>query len=421
MSKNTNNFAGHPFLGQLLNYIPKDLFQLVALKHNSDFAHGTVSTWDQFVFIFYGVLTGCGGIREIGLNLELMGEGLAHCGVTKVPARSSISDANRERSADVFGSLYLELLRLFSTELSDSYLKLKINGEISPNTVEVFDSTTVSLFTDVFKNVGRIPENGQKKGGIKSFTKMTLSERVPNFICLKDATTNEKLFLSELTLSSGTIAVFDKGFQKFRQYKEWNLEGVFYVTKMNENATFSIIKNLELEEIAEDGVIRDSEIELTYFCPKSKKNETVPARMVNYIDPETGKKHSFLTNLESVKALTICMLYKNRWTIEPLFRQIKQNFELTYFLSDSKEGIKTQIWIAMILNLIFTIIHKRIKEAIDFATMVSIAAKNTNCYVRFVKFLENPNMFKKPKEVVLKKVQFEIFQNQKGAYFSDTG
>jgi IS4 transposase len=75
--------------------------------------------------------------------------------------------------------------------------------------------------------------------------------------------------------------------------------------------------------------------------------------MVAYIDPASKKELVFVTNLLGVKSLTISLLYKNRWVIEPLFKQIKQNFELTYFLADSQEGIKTQLWIAMILNLLF--------------------------------------------------------------------
>ena len=55
---------------------------------------------------------------------------------------------------------------------------------------------------------------------------------------------------------------------------------------------------------------------------------------------------------------SIIRLYKNRWEIETFFKQLKQNFELGYFFSDSSEGIKTQVWIILIANLIFTVIHK---------------------------------------------------------------
>jgi hypothetical protein len=41
---------------------------------------------------------------------------------------------------------------------------MKIIGEVNPKMVEIFDSTTVSLFSDVYENCSSIPENGKKKG-----------------------------------------------------------------------------------------------------------------------------------------------------------------------------------------------------------------------------------------------------------------
>ena len=413
MSKVNQNYAGQPILGQLLNYIPQSIFKDCVAAYNADLVHKTVSTWDQFTFMFYGVLTGSSTLREIGKNFALFGDRLLQCEIKSIPARSSISDANSRRNAGVFGKLYLELYRYYKKELSGSYLSLKINGEIDPKEVEIFDSTTVSLFKDIFKNTGRIPENGSKKGGIKAFTKITLSERVPNFICLKSAATNEKLFLSYLSLDKGTIAVFDKGFHKFSQYQEWTDASVFYVTQPNINAAFTILKQNKITDEIAYGVTMDASIEMKYYCKTSKEQRTTQARLIHYKDI-IGKEYKFLTNMENVKAFTICTLYKNRWTIEPLFKQIKQNFELTYFLSDSKEGIKTQIWIAMIINLIFTVIHKKIKEIEDFATMVKVAAKNTSSYVWFIKFIKSPEIMIKEVKCKIEKMQLELFNIEKG-------
>lgn len=43
--------------------------------------------------------------------------------------------------------------------------------------------------------------------------------------------------------------------------------------------------------------------------------------------------------------------------------------------------------VAMILNLIYTVISQMVKEAEDIVTMVQLAAKNTS-YVSFIKFLQ---------------------------------
>ena len=420
MLKDNNKYAGQPILGQLLNYIPQHIFKLSVNEFNADAAHNTVSTWDQFTFMFYGILTGCSTLREIRKNFALFGDKLTQCEIKSIPARSSISDANRKRNAGVFGKLYAELYQYYKKDLTNSYLSSKINGEIDPCKVEIFDSTTVSLFTDIFKNTGRMPQNGSAKGGIKAFTKITLSERVPNFIYLRSATTNEKLFLSYLSLSPGTIAVFDKGFHKFSQYLEWTNAGIYYVTKPNSNAAFTIIKQNDITDQAGVGITMDACIELKYYCKTTKEQRTTQARLIHYKDL-MGQEHQFLTNLTTVKALTICMLYKNRWTIEPLFRQIKQNFELTYFLSDSSEGIKTQIWIAMIINLIFTVIHKQIKEAEDFATMVKVAAKNMSSYVWFMNFLKYPEIMIKEVKINIEKIQLNLFnQTEGGGKFNTT-
>ena len=420
MSKITVNKCTQPILGQLLSFIPRHLFKNCVHQYQSDKWYKRVMCWDQFVFMLYGVLTGSSTIREIIKNFVLMGDRLVHCGIFSIPKRSSISDANANRDSLVFGSIYIQLYNHYKKYLSDSFLCMPINGEVSPDKVEIFDSTTVTLFKEVFKACGRLPKDGRKKGGIKAFTKITLSERVPNFICMKAAATNEKVFLAFLDLAKGTIAVFDKGFQKFKQFAEWTQNGVFYLTRMNKNAKFKGIQQRPLEECCEVGVQMDADIELEYYCPETKSTKNIIARMVAYIDPASGKKFFFLTNLFELKAMTICLLYMNRWTIEPLFKQIKQNFELTYFLSDSPEGIKTQIWVAMILNLIFTVIHKMVKETEDFATMVKLAAKNTASYVGLVKFLQMSEQQMSNALDDLGKVQLCLFQEDQGGAFENS-
>lgn len=402
-----------------MSFIPREVFKKCVVETQSDKWYKKLKTWDHFVFMFYAVLTGGSSIREVVKNLTLMGGKLLHLGLFRVPRRSTVSDANAKRAANIFGLLYFELYLHYKALLSDSYVSGWVNNEVTVSNVEIFDSTTITLFKEVFKGCGRLPENGQRKGGVKAFTKITLSERVPNFICIKSAATNERIFLDELTLEKGTIAVFDKGFQKYEQYDKWTQAGVFYLTLLNDNAVFKVIEQYPLRQAAAYGVQMDCKIELSYLCNDTGKKKTVQARLVAYIEPSKGKRLVFLTNLMDVSAFTICMLYRDRWVIEPLFRQIKQNFELTYFLSDSEEGIKTQIWIALILNLIFTVIHKMIKEAEDFATMVKLAAKNTAVYVNLISFLKNPELaIRYAEKTVLEKIQLSLFDSKQQAYLS---
>ena len=153
---------------------------------------------------------------------------------------------------------------------------------------------------------------------------------------------------------------------------------------------------------------KDQLISLNYR--DKRVSRTVEVRLVTYSDPESGEILEFITNLKGLDALTIALLYKNRWVIEVLFKQIKQNFELKYFLSDSENGIKIQIWVALILNLLFTVLHKRIKEAEEFSTMVVVAAKNLCSYISLERFLLHSDAyFKSIFRKDLQNVQTQLF------------
>ena len=65
------------------------------------------------------------------------------------------------------------------------------------------------------------------------------------------------------------------------------------------------------------------------------------ARLIVYQDPQSGHVLKFASNMFDYQDTTIVLLYKYRWNIEVLFKRLKQNFELGYFLSDSTKGIKT--------------------------------------------------------------------------------
>ena len=103
--------------------------------------------------------------------------------------------------------MYQKLLVKYSHVFSDSRIKEVINKQI-----EIFDSTTISLFKDILKCVGRNPENGKKKGGIKVHTVINVDESVPKLVWFTDATKHDHILLDKLKMDSNTIYVFGKGY-----------------------------------------------------------------------------------------------------------------------------------------------------------------------------------------------------------------
>lgn len=391
MQEGKKTKAGQPILCQLLSFIPEDIFKAAVQKTGANHYYKKMWAKDHFVCLFYAVLTRNASLREVCRQIVLLGNSLIYCGIKQIPKKSTLSDANKERSQEFFQQLYLSLFTHYKSYLNKSTFSLPIGGEIAAEKVEVFDSTTITLFKEILKGAGRNAINGKKKGGLKVFTKMNLLENAPNYICMKAASANETGFLALMELDEGTVALMDKGFNHYAYFARLTDCNRYFVTRIRDNAKYEIEGTFPIEPGS--SIRSDQAISLCY--KENKVNRTVKLRLVTFQDPISGEILRFLTNLKEVSGQTIAQLYKNRWVIEVFFKQLKQNFELKYFLSDSENGIKSQIWVALIANLIFTVIERMTKKAEDFATLVSISAKNLCSYVAFVQFISQPELYAK--------------------------
>ncbi|WP_139250548.1 DUF4372 domain-containing protein, partial [Leeuwenhoekiella marinoflava] len=102
----SRNFSGHPIIKQVLNFIePNDIYR-TAKKHNSDRYTKKFTTYEHLVTMIFTVLSGCSSLREVS-SIMLACEGkINHLGLNDFPKRSTLSDANKRRSAAVFGDIY---------------------------------------------------------------------------------------------------------------------------------------------------------------------------------------------------------------------------------------------------------------------------------------------------------------------------
>lgn len=396
--------GGISLLGQLFSFIPLGLLDNAVAKHASDKSYKKLKTKEHLAFMLYGVVGKLESLNGLIRSLPFLGQkALTHFGITELPARSTLADANRNRKSDVFGTLYGLLVQYYQRQLSGSYLNGMIEKTVDMKQIKIFDSTTFTLFVDIFTGAGRNKINGRKKGGIKAHVLLSLHSLIPEVVWMSAASKNDKDFLGQLKPKQGEIYIFDKGYVNYSYYSDWTEGGVFYVTRLNDNGSYEVVSEEKiLDRDAElTGVIKDQIVLL-----KSEKGP-LKARLVTFKSLTNGKVYTFLSNMFDVAATTIARLYKNRWEIEPFFKQLKQNFELRGFFSDSREGIKTQIWIALIANLIFTVIHRQIKQAETFSAMVQMARVNLGSYIRFIDVLKIK--FWRGEQKNLSKIQLELF------------
>jgi hypothetical protein len=407
--------SGQPVICQLLSYIPKDLLQHAVDLHQSDRYYKTMTTFRQLVFIFYGVVSRINSLNSLCKSLLFLRNKLIYLGIKQLPAVSTLSDANQNRHSEVFGTIYHLLADHYKNYLNNSYLSMFVNGEIDPKKVKLFDSTTIRFFLELYTAAGPARLDGKRKGGLKAHTVMSLDRYAPELVWMSPSSASDNRFLGQLQLLPGYTYVFDKGYHNYTLFKQWTDKGIFFVTRIRETAQYKVIesRHIDFYDFMGGGVICEQVVSLY----KGHKEGFMEARLITYKDPVSGKLLRFLTNHFEYQAQTIVALYKNRWLMETFFKQLKQSFELSTFYSDSKQGVKTQIWICFIAQLIYTVIHKQVKECEFFATLVSMSAANLGSYQCFVTIIRTGRLNAEQRSIDL--IQLSLFDIQRRGLFEN--
>lgn len=376
-------FIGNPVFAQIIKLLPFAKIRNIAKKHQSDRYTKKCDTLNHLITMLYGVISGCNSLREVCGGIVSYGNKINHCHLEYAIPKSTLADANKRRSPEVFEEIYEEVLNSVRPFLSDSGPKIDKDLKLY-----AIDSTTISLFQAIFECVGRNPQEGKRKGGVKSHQKLDINTGLPVKIWHSDATKHDSVFIHmEGVMQSKEIAVMDKAYNNYKAFAQWNEGRVYFVTRLKENAKETLVRELDLSDSDPDEVLRDAIISLSYDTEEGEKK--IELRLVSYYDKKKDRTFYFLTNIFDLKAIEICDIYRKRWIIELFFKKIKQNFPMTYFYGDNKNAIQIQIWCILIACVLLTYIQKTLKKKWSFSNLVSILQKHLFSYVKLLEFLEN--------------------------------
>lgn len=380
----SKHFYGNSVFGQLIFLIDKKIITETTEELQSDRYVKKFKTKDHLISMLFCTIAKCSSLREItGAMLGLSGK-TKHFKLEHLPRRSTLSDANKNRSSEVFARIYQKLFEQYSYILSDSRVKNVINKQI-----EIFDSTTISLFKDILKCVGRKPKNGKRKGGIKVHTLINVDETVPKMIWFTHSARNDHYLLKKLKYDENTIYVFDKGYNDYKIFKKLSENQTGFVTRIKDNAVYQIVEKNQIEEHIHCGVEKDEIIEIQ--VNENNIKTALKLRKIVFYDRVLKRRFEFLTNLFEMRADLVSAIYKLRWQIELLFKQLKQNFPLKYFVGDNENAIEIQIYCALIANLLMTVIQKTVKRKWSFSNLVSFCKIHLFNYIHLISFLTNPD------------------------------
>jgi hypothetical protein len=368
MKVTEKNLVGQPIFKQLLEFIPRNKFDLLVNKHQSDRYYKTFSSWTQLITLLFGIFSRCDSMGEVCDGMRALAGKLNHLGLEKSPAKSTAGDGLRGRSNDFFKDIYFMLLEHFKPLLSVSRI-----DNISFTKLFIFDSTTIRLFSDVMKGVGRNPQNdGKKKGGLKVHMMTDAHSNTPEFVKISEAKQHDKNFLQYLNLAAHSMIVFDRAYNHYLQFAKWTHQQVNFVCRLKKNAVYKVKEVLYAvvsADAKEAGVLSEEIIELSY--QEEMQEKTLVLRKVTYRD-DKARVYDFITNNFEISKEEVAFLYKMRWNIELLFKKLKQNFQLHYFYSETENGIKTQVWCTLIAQLLLQVLKVKSASKKAFSTIATL-------------------------------------------------
>jgi Transposase DDE domain/Domain of unknown function (DUF4372) len=362
--------VGQPILKQVLDLVDKVDFAKLVASHKSDHYYKAFKSWTHFATMMFGILSRCDSMAEVCDGMRAMQGKLNHLGLEKAPAKSSAGDGLRNRDASFFEALYYSLTKRYSTFLSDS----RTYG-LTTKDLFIVDSTTIRLFTEILKGVGRNPKHdGQKKGGLKVHMLIDAHQSIAKFVKITEAKLHDKNFLQHLILPEYSTIVFDKAYNHYKHFAKWTNENIHFVTRQKSNAVYKVLETT-IDTAGIKGVAmvyREEIIEVSY--KENKEIRTLKLKRVCYRD-EKNRHFVFISNNLTLDASEIALIYKKRWGIELLFKKMKQNFQLHYFYGENENAIKTQVWCTLIAQLLLTVIQKKVgiqKAFSAIATLIRI-------------------------------------------------
>ncbi len=350
---------GKTLFAQVMDFLPWKTFHRMSTRYEADRRVRTLSSAEQFRVMAFAQLTYRESLRDIETCLSAQAAKLYHMGFSQAVARSTLADANERRDWRLYAEFAQHLIgRARKLYAADSF------GVELDHTVYALDATTIDPCLSVFPWA----PFRSTKAAIKLHTLLDLRGSIPSFIHISDGKLHDVNVLDLLIPEPGSFYVMDRGYLDFTRLYALDQAGSFFVTRAKRNMNARRLYSAPVDRGT--GLICDQTIALNGFYAE----QAYPAhlRRIRYRDPETEKNLVFLTNQGLLPALTICSLYKSRWQVELFFKWIKQHLRIKRFYGTSENAVKTQVWIAVSVYVLVTIIKKELGLDASLHTLLQI-------------------------------------------------
>jgi hypothetical protein len=354
-----NRFSS--IFSQLLQLFSRVEFQHLVTVTQAERHSKGFTCWGQFVAMLFCQLGRAHTLREITGGLRSCEGKLKHLGIT-APSHSTLAYANEHRPWELYEQVFLQLFERCRTQVVGKKTFRFKNKLIS------MDSTTIDLCLEMFDWA----KFRRTKGAIKLHLLLDHDGYLPCFAIITEGNVSDVRVARQFHFDPGAIVVDDRGYNDYALFGRWTAQGVYFVTRMKDNALYEVIGEKKVPQ--NRNVLKDEMVELK--GPRAIEKCPYPLRRIEVYDPETQEVLVFLTNHMNLGVTTVAAIYKERWRIETLFKALKQNLKIKTFVGTSANAVKIQIWTALIAMLILRFLQLRSKFNWSLSNLVALLRMN---------------------------------------------
>ena len=353
-------YQGKYVFAQVFEIVSRYEFNKCVSRYKGNHKVIRFKCWQQFLCMCFGQLTYRESIRDIFTCLTAHHKKAYHLGIRDLVNPTTLTRANEKRDWRIwqdFAIYLISVARPLYADDNDFDLDLE-------NTVYALDSSTIDLCLNTFGWA----KFRKAKGAVKLHTLLDLRGNIPVFIDITNGKIHDVKVLDKITFEVGAFYIIDKGYYDFKRLKTMDSAKAFFVIRAKTNLKYKRLYSNKVDKTT--GLKFDQTIRLTTY--QSSRAYPDKLRLIKFRDKDKAKTYLFLTNNFELDALTIALLYKNRWQIELFFKWIKQHLKIKKFWGQSENAVKTQIWIAICTYLIVAILKKQLNSELNLYNILQI-------------------------------------------------
>jgi hypothetical protein len=209
--------------------------------------------------------------------------------------------------------------------------------------------------------------HGQReKGAAKLPLVLDHQGLMPQFAVITEGKGSDLVTARKMKFTAGTILIFDRAYADYRWFERLTQEGVFFLIRLRSSAHFEVVAELPVP--AGGRILRCQQVLLGAQGYRMQRT----FRLIESLDPATGKTIVLLTNNSKLAATTLAQVYTDRWEIEVFFRALKQNLRVKTFVGTSANAVHIQIWTALIAILLLKYLQLRSSFPWSLSNLVAL-------------------------------------------------